>query len=110
MRKQTTTQQLQQAITNNLLHIALAQKYFKSTHKTETISPNTLKDSLDFICESAFRDCIGWHYERNYETGDYEVDCGRMNPDIDVVVIAHLCANEGVDRESVDRVLIVIDD
>lgn len=107
MRKRTTTRQLQQAISTNLLHITSAEKYHKNTRQTETISPETFKDSLDFVCESIFMDSIGWHFERNYKTGDYVIDCGRMNPDSDFVVIAHLRANEGVSREDIDRALMM---
>lgn len=110
MRKRTTTQKLQQAIKNNLLKPIKAQKYSKSTHKTTTISTDTFKDDLDFICETLFADSIGWHYERNYKTGEYEVDCGRMDGDSALVVIAHLCACDDVDGEDVDRALKVIEE
>ena len=59
MRKRTTTGQLQQAITNNLLHIEKVEIYHKSTHKTDKISIDSFKDSLDFSCETIFAPCIG---------------------------------------------------
>lgn len=110
MRKQTTTQKLQQAIKNNLLKPIKAEKYNKSTRKTTTISTDTFKDDLDFLCETIFADCVGWHYERNYKTGNYEIDCGRMNPNTDIVIIVHLCACDGASREDIDNALRVIEE
>lgn len=110
MRRKTTTRQLQQAITNNLLKLTKAEKYSKSTRKTTTISTDLFKDDLDFLCETIFADCVGWHYERDHETGNYEVECSRMDGDSDIIVIAHLCVNDGVKVESVDKALRVIEE
>lgn len=110
MRKQTTTRQIQQAIKNNLLKPIKVEKYSKSTRKTTTISTDTFSESLDFLSETLFADAIGWHYERNYKTGNYEIDCGRMNPNTDIVIIAHLCACDGVKREDIDNALNVIEE
>ena len=110
MRRKTTTRQIQQAIKNNLLKLIKAEKYSKSTRKTTTISTDTFKDDLDFLCETIFSDAIGWHYERNHKTGNYEVDCSRMDGDVDFIFITHLCVNDGVKVESVDKALRVIDD
>ncbi len=110
MQKRTTTKQIQQSVKNNLLKLVKAEKYSKSTYKTTTISTDTFKDDLDFLCETIYADCVGWHYELNYKTGEYEIDCGRMNGDSDIVIIAHLCACDGVGREDVDNALSVIDD
>ena len=105
MRKRTTTGQLQQAITNNLLHIEKVEIYHKSTHKTDKISIDSFKDSLDFICETIFAPCIGQYFEKDFKTGDYEIDCSRMNGSSDIVIIAHLCANEGVSEEDIESIL-----
>lgn len=110
MRRKTTTKQLQQAIKDNLLHITKAQKYSKSTRKTTTMSIDTFKESLDFLCETLFADAIGWHYERNYRTGEYEADCSRMNGDVDIVIIVHLCACDDADKESIENALRVIEE
>ena len=110
MRRRTTTRQIQHAIKNNLLKLIKAEKYSKSTRRTTTISTETFKDSFDFLCETIFASCIGWHYELNYKTGEYEIDCSRMNGDSDIVIIAHLCACDGVEVESVDNALSVIED
>lgn len=105
MRKRTTTQKINAAISNNLLHITNAEKYSKSTRQTDVIDAETFKDSLNFICESIFMDSIGWHYEFDYKTGNYEIDCGRMNGDSDFVIIAYLRANDGVSKEDIDMAL-----
>ena len=110
MRKRTTTKQLQQAMKNNLLKLIKVEKYSKATRKTTTISTDTFKDDLDFLCETIFCDAIGWHYERDYKTGNYEVDCSRMNGDVDFIFIAHLCACDGVEKEDIHKVLRVIEE
>lgn len=110
MKKRTTTHQLQQAIKGNLLKLIKAQKYNKSTCQTEVISIDLFKDSLDFPCESLFADCIGWYYERNHETGGYVIETGRMTRESDFIIIAHLCACDGVSREDVNNALRVIEE
>lgn len=110
MRKQTTTKKLQQAIKDDLLKLTKVEKYSKSTRRTTTISTDTFKESLEFLCETLFADAIGWHYERNYKTGNYEIDCGRMDGDSNIVIIAHLCACDGVSREDIDNALNVIEE
>ena len=110
MRKRTTTRQLQQAITDKLLHIEKVEIYYQSTRQTDVISADVFQESLDFLGETIFADAIGWHFERNHETGNYEIDCGRMNPNTDSVIIAHLCACDDVNRESIDKALSVIED
>ena len=110
MRRKTTTRQIQQAVKNNLLKLIKAEKYSKSTRKTTTISTDTFRESLDFLCETIFADCVGWHYELNHETGNYEVETGRMDGDTDFIFIAHLCACNGVKVESVDMTLGIIEE
>lgn len=107
MRRKTTTQKIQQAIKNNLLKLIKAEKYNKSTCKTTTISTDTFKKSLDFLCETLFADCVGWHYEYDIKTKQYIIETGRMNGDVDFIFIAHLCVNDGVKVESIDKVLSV---
>ncbi len=110
MKRRTTTHQLQQAIKNNLLKLIKAEKYSKLTCQTDVISIDLFKDSLDFLCESLFADCIGWYYERNHETGGYVIETGRMTRESDFMFIAYLCVNDSVSREDVDRVLRVIEE
>lgn len=109
MRKRTTTKQLQDAITNNVLTVEKAEIYNKTSRQTDKISIDKFKDSLDFLCETIFADGIGWYFEENYKTQNYEIDCGRMNPNTDIIVIAHLCAN-GVKREDVNKALLMMEE
>lgn len=110
MRKRTTTQKLHEAITNNLLIIESVESYNKTSRKTEEITSDTFKDSLDFLCETIFATCIGWYYEWNYKTGNYEFDCGRMNPNTDLFVIAHLRACEGVSDAEINEALLFLEE
>ena len=110
MQKQTTTLQLSTAIKNKLLNVTSAQKYNKTTHQTDVISPKIFRESLDFICESIFANCIGWHYEFDIKENQYIIEAGRMDGDSDFIVIVHLCVNDGVSREEIDKILSVIDD
>lgn len=110
MRRKTTTRQIQQAVKNNLLKLTKAEKYSKLTHKTTTISTDTFKDDLDFLCETIFADAIGWHYEYDIKSKQYIIECGRMNGDADFIFIAHLCACDDVSKEDVDNALNVIEE
>lgn len=110
MRKRTTTKKLQQAIKDKLLHITKAQKYSKSTRKTTTISTDTFKYDLDFLCETIFADCVGWHFEYDIKAKQYIIETGRMDGDSDFIFIAHLCVNDGVEKEDIDKILRVIEE
>ncbi|MBC5745883.1 hypothetical protein FMM74_020600 [Lachnospiraceae bacterium MD308] len=112
MRRRTTTKQLQQAITNNLLHIVKAEVYYKTSRKTETIDIDKFKDSLDFLCESGvFADFVDWHFERNISTKDeYILDSGAMNPYSENVVTVYLYVTDGVNVEDVDRTLLFLEE
>lgn len=110
MRKRTTTQKLHEAIKNNLLIIESAESFNKTTRKTDEITSDTFKDSLDFLCETIFSDAIGWYFEKNHSTGSYEVDCGRMNPNTDTIIIAHLCANDGISDSEISEALLFQED
>ena len=110
MRRRTTTQKLNAAITGKLLHITSAQKYNKSTHQTDVISPETFRESLEFLCESIFKDIVGWHYEFDIKEKQYIIEAGRMDGSSDFIVIAHLCACDDVSREEIDKILNVIEE
>lgn len=107
MRKRTTTKQLQDAITSNLLHIAKAEVYYKTSRKTETIDIDTFKESLDFLYESGiFADFVDWHYERNLSAKDeYILDSGAMNPYSENVVTVYLRVADDVNGEDIERTL-----
>ena len=112
MRKRTTTQQLNSAITSNLLYIAKAEVYYKTSRKTEIIDPDKFKDSLDFLCESGvFADFVDWHYERNLSAKDeYILDSGAMNPYSENVVTVYLRVADGMNGEDIDRTLLFVEE
>lgn len=107
MQKRTTTKQLNTTITNNLLHITKAEIYNKTTRETDVINADAFRESLGFLCETIFADCIGWYYECDINTGQYVTECGRMNPNTEVIVAIYLWVCDGVKREDVDMALSV---
>lgn len=108
MRRITTTRKINEAITNNLLHITKAEIYYKSSGKTETIDTDRFTENFSFLCESGiFMDAIGWHFERDYKTGNYAIETGRMNPNVEIIITVHLGVSESVDREEVEKALSV---
>lgn len=110
MRKRTTTKQLHNALSNNLLTVEKAELYNKTTRKTEGISIDTFKDSIEFLCETIFAPCIGWYFEENHVTGNYEVDCSRMDGSVDIIVTVYLRVCEGASREDIEKTLSVIEE
>lgn len=112
MRKRTTTRQLQQTITDNLLIIEKTEIYYKTSRKTEIIDTDKFKDSLDFLCESGvFADFVDWHYEKNISTKDeYKVDSGAMNPYSENVVTVYLRVGENVIGEKIEKILEVTEE
>lgn len=105
MKKRTTTKHLNTTITNNLLHITKAEIYNKTTRKTDVINTDAFQESLDFLCETIFADCIGWHFERDINTGQYVTECSRKDGSVDLIIIAHLCARDSVNVEDVEKML-----
>ena len=106
MRKITTTKKINEAITNNLLQITKAEVYYKTSGKTETIDTDKFQENFSFLCESGiFMDALGWHYERDCKTGLYVTECGRMNPDTEVIISVYFGVCEGACREEVEKVM-----
>ena len=108
MRKRTTTQQLNTAISNNLLHIEKAEVHYKTSGKTEIIDTDRFIENFSFLCESGvFMNAIGWHYERDFKTNGYICEVSRMNPDTEIIVTVYLTVCNGVCRENVEKILSV---
>lgn len=111
MRRRTTTQKLRQAITNNLLHITKVEVYYKTSKETETIDTDKFYENFSFLCESGcFMDALGWHYERNLKENAYIAECGRMDPDSEVIISVYLSVCEDVKTEDVDEVLRIVEE
>lgn len=107
MGKQITIKQIQNIIKNNLLILEKSEIYNKTTRKTETIPNDKFLECFDFLCEAGiFVDCIGWHFERNRKTDNYEVESGRMNGDVDIIVTVYLRVGDGADVEDVEKALL----
>lgn len=105
MKRRTTTRQLNEAITNHLLIVTKVEVYYKSSRKTDVITDSFL-ENFQFLYESGcFMDCVGWHYERDYRTGDYIIETGRMDGNSENVAIAHLHVNDSANVEDIERTL-----
>lgn len=108
MRKQTTTQKLNTAITNNLLQVIKVECHYKSSNRIDEISADKFKNDFDFLCESGvFADCVGWHYEKNYKTGQYIAETGRMDGSVEKIIVVYLDVCNGARRENVEKALSV---
>ena len=111
MQRKTTTQQLQSAIKNNILILEKSEIYNKTTRETEVILNDKFLESFDFFYESVFfMDAVGWHFERDYKTGIYEIDACRLDGDADIVIIAYFRKNNGVSDEVVNDVLLKVEE
>ena len=105
MKRMTTTKQISDVLSNNLLQVAKAEVYYKTSRETNIITDSFL-ENFQFLCESGcFVDCVGWHYERDYRTGDYIIETGRGDGDSENIVIAYLRVNDGVSTEEVEKIL-----
>lgn len=106
MRKVTTTNRINEAINNNLLQFQKAEVYNKTSGKTETIDTDRFTENFSFLCEAGvFMDAIGWHYERDCKTGLYITECGRLNPDVEIIVTVYFGVCESVNVEDIERAL-----
>ena len=108
MRKRTTTRQLSEAITNNLLIITRAECRYKSSSRIDEISAEKFKNDFDFLCESGvFADFVDWHYERNLsEKDEYIFNSGAMNPFTENIVTVYVRVGNGVKVEDIEKILL----
>lgn len=106
MSKRTTTKQLLEAITSNLLQITKAEIYYKDSGKTDIIT-DSFFENLQFFCESGcFVDAVGWHYELNYKTGSYEFEIGRLNPESELIITAYFNVCDDANVGELKRMLL----
>ena len=111
MKRRTTTQKINSAITNNLLIPIKAECYNKTTRKIETINSGTLAENLQSLCESGVLAlCIGWTYEKNYKTNGYIAECGRTEGNAENIITVYLCVGDGVNAEEINEILRVIEE
>ena len=110
MKRMTTTKQISDVLSNNLLQVAKAEVYHKTSRETNIITDSFL-ENFQFLCESGcFVDCVGWHYERDYRTGDYIIEAGRMDGNSENVVTVYLRVGEDVDVEDIEGSLLYEED
>lgn len=109
MQKRTTTKQLLEAVSNNLLQVTKAEIYYKYSNKVDIIFPDTFKESLEYLHESGiFSNMVDWHYETKHNAdNEYILDSGRSNGYSDIYIVAHLRVCNGVGREEVEKALSV---
>ena len=111
MKRTTTTKQISDVLSNNLLQVTKAEVYHKTSRETEVIDIDKFYEDFSFLCESGcFADAIGWYYEKDYKTGNYEIETGRMNPDSEIIVTVYLAVCNGVSGENVEKTLSVIEE
>ena len=111
MKRRSTTRQLSEAISNNLLQVTKAECYHKTTRQTDPIDAKSFLENLKYLCESGcFMDCVGWHFEKDYKTNQYIAECCRMNGDSENIVTVHLRMNDGASDEDINNILIMKED
>ena len=108
MKRKTTTAQINEALTNDLLTITRTEVYYKSSRQTDHINPESFIEDFQFLCESGiFADCVGWHYQKDYKTNQYIAEAGRTDAYSENIATVHMCVNEGVSDEDVKKVLLM---
>lgn len=108
MKRRTTTQKINSAITDKLLIPIRAECYHKTTRQTEAIDNSTLVENLQFLSESGcFTDCIGWTFEKDFKTGNYIAECSRTDGNSENVVTTYLRVNDSSNVEDIERTLLL---
>lgn len=106
MKRRTTTQKIDSAITDKLLIPIRAECYYKTTRQTEAIDNGKLVENLQFLSESGcFTDCIGWTFERDFKTGNYIAECSRTDGNSENIVTVYLRVNDSSNVEDIERTL-----
>lgn len=110
MKRMTTTKQISDVLSNNLLQVTKVEVYYKTSRKTDIITDSFL-ENFQFLCESGcFMDRVGWHYEKDYIARQYIIETGRMDGDSETIVIAHLCVNSDTKVEDIDKILEIVEE
>lgn len=108
MKRRTTTAQINEALTNDLLTITKVECYYKSSHQTNVVDAKSFLADFQFLCEAnVFRNCVGWTYQRDNRTGEYILESGRSDGDSENIVIVYLRVNEDVKIEDVEKALLM---
>lgn len=111
MKRKTTTAQINELLTTNLLTVIKVECYHKTSRQTDHINPESFIEDFQFLCESGiFADCIGWYFEKVYKTNQYIVECCRLDGGAENIVTVYLRANDGVSDEDVRKALFFIEE
>lgn len=111
MKRRTTTAQINEALTNDLLTVTKIECYHKTSRITDLIEAESFLEDFQFLCESnVFMDCIGWHYQKDHRTGLYIAETGRMDGGSENIVTVHMRVNDGVSDEDVRKALFFIEE
>lgn len=111
MKLRTTTAQINEALTSNLLTVTKVECYYKTSRETDLIESGKFLDDFQFLCESGcFVDCVGWHYERDFRTSDYIIEAGRLDAYSENIVTVHMRVNEGVKTEEIEKTLLYVEE
>lgn len=108
MKRKTTTAQINEALTSNLLTVTKAEVYYKSSRQTNAIDAESFLEDFQFLCESGiFADCIGWYFEKDFKTGLYIAEAGRSDAYSENIVTVYLRVGEGANTEDVEKALLM---
>ena len=78
---------------------------------SKIIDTDRFTEYFSFLCESGiFADAIGWHFERDFKSRGYIIECGRMNPDTEIIITVYLGVGEGVIGEKIEKILEVTEE
>lgn len=108
MKRRTTTAQINEVLTTNLLSVTKAEVYYKFSHKTDPIEVESFLEDFQFLCEAnIFMNCVGWTYQQDHRTGEYIAEAGRTDAYSENIITVHMRANDGVKREDIEKVLLI---
>lgn len=111
MKRRTTTAQINEALTNDLLTVTKIECYHKTSRITDLIEVESFLEDFQFLCEAnVFMDCVGWHFTRDYKTGLYIIETGRMDGDSENIVTVYLRVRDSVSDEQVKKALFFIEE
>lgn len=108
MKRNTTTKQLNDAITNNILAVTKVKCEYKEIEdRTEIINNDAFIESLQYLNESGVLAAnVDWKYEKSiHSNGEYIVESGRMNPYADNIITVHIRVCDGVSDDEVETLL-----
>lgn len=106
MKRRTTTAQINEALTSNLLTVTKAECYHKTSRITDLIEVESFLEDFQFLCEAnVFINCVGWTCQQDHRTGLYILEAGRTDAYSENIITIHMRVNKGVKIEDIERAL-----